>query len=190
VQRFADRLAGYLVYFAIAAAALTYALTRDARSTISVIIVAGACGIAAGTRLAILGTIGRAARQGAIVKGGRYLETLARVDTVAIDKTGTLTYGTPSVAAIEPLPGVTSREVVEAAAIAERRSEHPLARAILEQARTIGRHSPAWRDPDCRCAQARSEERRHDAARDGDSHGTAHGRPSRRGNGHSPRTGR
>ena len=65
VQRLADRLAGYLVYFALGAAVLTYLITRDLRSTISVIIVAGACGIAAGTPLAILGAIGRAARLGA-----------------------------------------------------------------------------------------------------------------------------
>jgi P-type Cu+ transporter len=57
VERLADRLAGYLVYFALGAAALTYLLTRDIRSTISVVIVAGACGIAAGTPLAILGAI-------------------------------------------------------------------------------------------------------------------------------------
>jgi Cd2+/Zn2+-exporting ATPase/Cu+-exporting ATPase len=67
VQRLADRLAGYLVYFALGAAILTYLLTRDVRSTISVVIVAGACGIAAGTPLAILGAIGRAARAGAII---------------------------------------------------------------------------------------------------------------------------
>ena len=71
VQKTADRLAGYLVYFALMSAALTYVITRDLRSTISVIIVAGACGIAGGTPLAILGAIGRAARAGAIVKGGR-----------------------------------------------------------------------------------------------------------------------
>src|SRR6266536_3014822 len=87
IQRLADRLAGYLVYFALGAAALTFIITRDARSTISVIIVAGACGVAAGTPLAILGAIGRAARQGAIVKGGLHLETLAKVDVVAMDKT-------------------------------------------------------------------------------------------------------
>jgi len=67
VQRLADRLASYLVYFALAAAALTFLLSRDIRSTISVIIVAGACGIAAGTPLAILGAIGRAARLGVAV---------------------------------------------------------------------------------------------------------------------------
>ena len=70
-EKTADRYAGYLVYFAIACAAMTR--TSHVRSTISVIIVAGACGIAAGTLLAILGAIGRAARTGAIIKGGRYL---------------------------------------------------------------------------------------------------------------------
>jgi P-type Cu+ transporter len=75
IQKTADRLAGYLVYFAVGCAGLTFLVTRDVRSTISVIIVAGACGIAAGTPLAILGAIGRAARQGAIIKGGLYLET-------------------------------------------------------------------------------------------------------------------
>ena len=72
IQKTADRLSGYLVYFALGAAVLTFVVTRDARSTISVIIVAGACGIAAGTPLAILGAVGRAARQGAIVKGGHF----------------------------------------------------------------------------------------------------------------------
>ena len=93
------------VYFALACAALTFALTRDARSTISVIIVAGACGIAAGTPLAVLGAIGRAARTGAIIKGGRYLETLWRVDVVALDKTGTVTIGAPEVSEIRPTHG-------------------------------------------------------------------------------------
>src|SRR5207245_4348239 len=60
VQRLADRMAGYLVYFALGAAVLTFLITRDIRSTISVVIIAGACGIAAGTPLAILGPIGRA----------------------------------------------------------------------------------------------------------------------------------
>ena len=106
VQQLADRLAGYLVYFALAAAAITFIITRDARSTISVIIVAGACGIAAGTPLAILGGIGRSARLGAIIKGGLYLETLGRVDTVVLDKTGTLTFGRTEVQAIVPAAGV------------------------------------------------------------------------------------
>jgi Cd2+/Zn2+-exporting ATPase/Cu+-exporting ATPase len=137
VQKTADRYAGYLVYFALACAALTFAVTRDARATISVIIVAGACGIAAGTPLAVLGAIGRAARAGAIIKGGRYLEALWTVDTVAFDKTGTLTVGAPEIRQIRPAPGVTDRAVLEAAAIAERRSEHPLATAILRAAEAV-----------------------------------------------------
>ena len=105
----ADRLAGYLVYFALGAAVITFIVTRDARSTISVIIVAGACGIAAGTPLAILGGIGRAARLGAIIKGGLYLETLGRVDTVVLDKTGTLTFGQIEVQAVIPAQGHIAR---------------------------------------------------------------------------------
>jgi cation transport ATPase len=79
IQKTADRLAGYLVYFALGAAVLTFLITHNLRSTISVIIVAGACGIAAGTPLAILGAIGRAARNGSIIKGGIYLEALGRL---------------------------------------------------------------------------------------------------------------
>lgn len=138
VQRLADRLAGYLVYFALTAAVLTFAITRDARSTIAVIIVAGACGIAAGTPLAILGGIGRSARLGAIIKGGLYLETLGRVDTVVLDKTGTLTFGRPEVTSVIPAVGASVTEVIEAAAAAEVRSEHPLGKAIVARALADG----------------------------------------------------
>src|SRR6202035_874384 len=124
IQRIADRLAGYLVYFAFAAAILTFLVTHNIRSTISVIIVAGACGIAAGTPLAILGAIGRAAQQGAIIKGGLYLEKLAEVDTILLDKTGTLTYGTPEVMEIRPANGASEGFLLESAAIAECQSEH------------------------------------------------------------------
>jgi heavy metal translocating P-type ATPase len=139
VQRLADRLAGYLVYFALGAALLTYLITHNIRSTISVIIVAGACGIAAGTPLAILGAIGRAARAGAIVKGGLYLEQLGRVDTVVLDKTGTLTFGRPEIRALHPASGIDPMVLLDAAAAAELRSEHPLGKTIVEHARVSGR---------------------------------------------------
>jgi Cd2+/Zn2+-exporting ATPase/Cu+-exporting ATPase len=139
VQRLADRMAGYLVYFALAAAVLTYVITRDIRCTISVIIVAGACGIAAGTPLAILGAIGRAARAGAIVKGGLFLEQLGQVDTVVLDKTGTLTFGRPEVHAIVAVGGLDTGEMLDAAASAELRSEHPLGKTIVAYARSLGR---------------------------------------------------
>jgi heavy metal translocating P-type ATPase len=134
IQGIADRLAGYLVYFALGAAAITFVVTHNPRSTISVIIVAGACGIAAGTPLAILGAIGRAAQQGAIIKGGLYLEKLAEVDTVLLDKTGTLTYGTPEVIGFRPQNGTTIELLMDAATVAESRSEHPIAKAILRKA--------------------------------------------------------
>jgi heavy metal translocating P-type ATPase len=139
VQRLADQLAGYLVYFALAAAALTFLLTRDIRSTISVVIVAGACGIAAGTPLAILGAIGRAARGGAIIKGGLFLEQLGKVDVVVLDKTGTLTFGQPEVRALLPCADVTLDDLLDSAAAAELRSEHPLGKTIVAYARKLNR---------------------------------------------------
>jgi Cd2+/Zn2+-exporting ATPase/Cu+-exporting ATPase len=134
IQKTADRLAGYLVYFALACAVLTFLVTRDARSTISVIVVAGACGIAAGTPLAVLGGIGRAARKGAIIRGGLYLEALSSVDTVVLDKTGTLTLGMPKIVDVRLRDGAAEKDLIRIAATAERFSEHPLARAIMARA--------------------------------------------------------
>jgi heavy metal translocating P-type ATPase len=134
IQKLADRLAGWLVYFALASALVTFAVTHNIRSTIAVIIVAGACGIAAGTPLAVLGAIGRAAQGGAIVKGGRYMEALGTIDTVVLDKTGTLTFGEPYVVSVTPWAHTDAATVVQLAAIAERPSEHPLAKAVLKEA--------------------------------------------------------
>jgi heavy metal translocating P-type ATPase len=145
IQKTADRLAGYLVYFALGAAALTFLITHNIRSTISVVIVAGACGIAAGTPLAILGAIGQAAQKGAIIKGGLYLEVLSQLDTVVLDKTGTLSRGSVDVLEILPAIGVSKENLLVAAAIAESRSEHPVGMAILNKAREL---KYAWRDPD------------------------------------------
>src|ERR1700729_657151 len=138
IQGIADRLAGYLVYFALGAAVLTFLLTHNVRSTISVVIVAGACGIAAGTPLAILGGIGRSAQLGSIIKGGLYLEALANIDTVLLDKTGTLTYGTPAVVDVHPARGVSVSSLLQASVTAESRSEHPVGKAILKKASDMG----------------------------------------------------
>jgi heavy metal translocating P-type ATPase len=134
VQKIADQLSGYLVYSALGGALITLVVTHNVRSTIAVIIVAGACGIAAGTPLAILGAIGRCARAGVMVKGGLYLEQLAKVDTVVLDKTGTLTFGMPKVLAVRPAPATSDMDLIRLAAIAERDSEHPVARAIVDYA--------------------------------------------------------
>ena len=135
VERIADRLAAGLVYFAFGAAVLTLIVTRNITSTIAVIIVAGACGVAAGTPLAILAGIGSAARRGIITKGGLYLEQLSRIDTVVLDKTGTLTLGIPEVTAVRGLDDATEDDVLQTAAIAEQHSEHPLGEAIVRRAR-------------------------------------------------------
>ena len=137
IQRIADRLAGYLVYFALGCALLTFILTRDARSTISVIIVAGACGIAAGTPLALLGGIGLAARNGVIIKGGKYLEAMWAARRVVLDKTGTLTFGKPEVVSIDPVKGKSVENLMEVAAAGERLSEHPVGKAIMAKAATM-----------------------------------------------------
>ncbi len=138
VQKLADRLSGYLVYFSFVAAFVTFLVTYDIRATISVIIVAGACGIAAGTPLAILGGIGQSAQLGAIIKGGIHLESLGRVDTVVVDKTGTLTLGEPRVQELHTAEGVREDVLLSAAACAEIRSEHPLAKAVITYIRQRG----------------------------------------------------
>ena len=135
VQRLADRLAARIVYLALAAALVTFLVTRDVRATISVIIVAGACGVAAGTPLAVLAAIARAARCGAFVKDGTHLEQLSAVDTVVVDKTGTLTVGEPQVVSVLPTEAAASEgEVLALAAAAEWNSEHPIGRAIYAEA--------------------------------------------------------
>lgn len=137
IQKLSDRMAGQLVYFALICAAFTFMVTGDLRATISVILVTGACGLAAGTPLAILGAIGRAAQNGTIIKGGLYLEQLAAVDTIIFDKTGTLTTGSPQVISVQPQPCTTAEELLSAAATAELVSEHPLGKAIMRKAREL-----------------------------------------------------
>ncbi len=87
IQKIPDRLAGYLMYRAMAAAVVTFLVTHDLRATIAVIIVAGACGVAAGKPLAMVEAIGRAARFGCVIKGGIRLEALWSIDPVVLDKT-------------------------------------------------------------------------------------------------------
>ncbi len=142
IQKTADKLAARLVYFAFAGAIITFLFTQNIYSTISALIVAGACGVAAGTPLAILAGIGRTAKEGIIVKGGVYLEQLGKVNTIVLDKTGTLTLGIPKVVNIKSFlqkdgsqNSYDEDEILKIAATAEQHSEHPLANAILTRAR-------------------------------------------------------
>jgi len=138
IQKISDRLATWLVEFAIGFSLITFLLTRNLTSTLSVIVVAGACGVAAGTPLAIVAIMGKAAKKGAIVKGGAYVEEMSKIDTVVIDKTGTLTLGEPVVTDIIAFDGYTQQKVLQYAAVAERHSNHPLARAITGKAAELG----------------------------------------------------
>jgi Cd2+/Zn2+-exporting ATPase len=90
----------------------------------------------------VVAAIGNAARQGILIKGGAYLEQMGRLKTLLMDKTGTLTYGRPKVVGIHGLDGLNEKEILYWAAIAEKRSEHPLARAIQEKAEEMGLHIP------------------------------------------------
>jgi len=135
IQRISDKLATWVVGFTIAFAVITFVVTRNLISTISVIVVAGACGVAAGTPLAIVAAMGGLARQGVIVKGGTYVQEMSKIDTVVIDKTGTLTLGEPDVTDIVPLEACDARQLLTYAAAAEKFSKHPLAKAILSKAK-------------------------------------------------------
>lgn len=133
IEKMADKLAARLVYFAFGGAVLTFLITRNLTATIAALIVAGACGVAAGTPLAILAGIGRCAREGIIVKGGIYLEQLAGIDAIVLDKTGTLTLGTPRVKEVFSLNGISKQDILHILATGEQHSEHPLAQAILNE---------------------------------------------------------
>jgi Cd2+/Zn2+-exporting ATPase/Cu+-exporting ATPase len=135
VQRFADRFTAYYIPVVVAAAVLTYALGRNPSAAVAVVLVACSCAIAMATPTVVLAAVGRAARQGLIVKGGRALEALGRVDTLVMDKTGTVTLGVPRVTEVEPLDGDPEDAVLARAAAVERYSEHPVASAVLAEAR-------------------------------------------------------
>lgn len=130
VQRAADRFAGYYLPVVATIGALTLLVRRDPLAAAAVLVVACSCSFALATPIAMLASIGAGARRGLLIKGGRYLESLARADVVLIDKTGTLTLGRPQITDIIPLNGASPHEVLALAAAAERYSEHPLAEAV------------------------------------------------------------
>lgn len=135
VQRFADRFAGYYTPFILIMAALAWAVTGETLNAVAVLVVSCACAITLATPVVVLASVGAAARQGLLIKGGLALEQLARVDTLVMDKTGTLTFGVPTVTDVVALDGIADADLLRAVAAVEARSEHPLARAITRAAR-------------------------------------------------------
>jgi Cd2+/Zn2+-exporting ATPase len=146
-QRFTDWFgerytAGVLTVAALAAVfpwiALGEPFDASFYRAMTLLVVASPCAVVISIPAAILSAIARGAARGILVKGGASLERAATIQAVAFDKTGTLTVGRPRVAAVIPAPGVPEAHLLQIAASAESRSEHPLARAIVDHARAAG----------------------------------------------------
>jgi len=148
VQRLADQVAGYFVPAVVFIAALTFGVWAVAGpqprmahallNAVAVLIIACPCALGLATPMAIMVGTGRGATAGILVKNAEALEMLEKVDTVVVDKTGTLTEGRPKVVAVIAAPGFDEAAVMRIAATLERASEHPLAAAILARAKERG----------------------------------------------------
>ncbi len=150
MQRLADKVAGYFVPGVVAAAILAFIgwalfgpeprFAHALLAAVSVLIIACPCALGLATPMSIMVAVGRGATAGVLVRNAEALETLARVDTLVLDKTGTLTEGKPRVTTILPLvdSGLSKDGLLSIAASVERASEHPLARAIVEAAKEKG----------------------------------------------------
>ncbi|MBQ5973718.1 MAG: cation-translocating P-type ATPase, partial [Oscillospiraceae bacterium] len=138
VQRIADRWASWLVPAALLIAVAAALVTRDVVRGVTVMVVFCPCALVLATPTAVMAAIGQAAKNGVVVKSGAALEKLGKIRTVAFDKTGTLTGGRLTVSDVLPAEGVGEDELLALAASAERRSEHPLGKAIVEAAREKG----------------------------------------------------
>jgi Cu+-exporting ATPase len=148
IQRLADQVAGWFVPAVIVAAVLAFAawatfgpeprFSFGLVAAVTVLIIACPCALGLATPMSIMVGIGRGAHAGILIRDAQALEQLESIDTLVIDKTGTLTEGRPKVVAVIPAAGVDENELLRLAASVERGSEHPLARAILDAARERG----------------------------------------------------
>ena len=145
VARLADVVSGYFTVGVLGVAVVTFAawlffapFAAAMVNAVAVLIIACPCALGLATPVAIMVGTGRGAEHGILIKGGEALEMAHRINTVLLDKTGTVTRGTPEVTGVTPGEGFTGEEVLSLAAAAERYSEHPLAKAIVEAARARG----------------------------------------------------
>ncbi len=135
VQKLADKVAAWLIPIVFAFLAVVYFVTRDVRTIVTLMIFTSPAELGLATPLVMIAAIARAARSGILVKGGLYLESLAKVDVMVFDKTGTLTANKPEVVRVESRnPGFPEIELIRLAAAADRRSAHPLAKAVVAYA--------------------------------------------------------
>lgn len=135
VQKLADRVSAWLIPVVFVFLFGVWLVTRDLRMIITLLIFTSPAELGLATPLVVIAAIARAARSGILLKGGIYLEELAKVDVIAFDKTGTLTLGRPEVIRIDRFdPGTSEADLLRLAAGAERRSSHPLAKAVVMRA--------------------------------------------------------
>ncbi len=146
VVRLADRWARGIVPAALLAAVAVGLGTGNLLQAVTVLVVFCPCALVVATPAAVAAAIGNATRHGALIRRGDALERLATVTAIAFDKTGTLTRGEPTVTALRPAPGVAPERLLAVAAALERRSEHPLARAIVAKAEAEGLTLPEVSD--------------------------------------------
>lgn len=132
--RLIDRYATWFTPTILLCAGMTWLLTGDVGRAVTVLIVGCPCALILAAPTAVVAAIGRAARSGILVKGGRFLEEAGRANVVLFDKTGTLTRGEPRINGIVPAEGVEKTHVLACAACVEQDSTHPLARAVLKAA--------------------------------------------------------
>ena len=139
VQRLADKVAAWLIPLVFVFLIIVYLVTRDVRMVVTLLIFTSPAELGLATPLVMIAAIARAARSGILIKGGIYLETLAKVDVVVFDKTGTLTANRPEVAEVAPgNPAFDQHAILRLAAAADRRSAHPLAKAVVAAAAQRG----------------------------------------------------
>ncbi len=132
VQKLADRVASWLIPVVFIFLFVVYFVTHDVRKIVTLLIFTSPAELGLATPLVMIAAIARAARNGVLVKGGLYLESLAKVNLLVFDKTGTLTAGRPEVVRVRSLePSLTEDRISALAAAADRRSGHPLAQAVV-----------------------------------------------------------
>ncbi|MBR6259428.1 MAG: cation-translocating P-type ATPase, partial [Oscillospiraceae bacterium] len=137
-QRIADKWASWLVPVALGIAALTWLITGNIIRAVTVLVVFCPCALVLSTPTAIMAAVGKAAKNGVIIKSGEALEAMGSVQTMAFDKTGTLTLGKLAVSGVYAFGGMDERTLVSVAASAESKSEHPLGKAIVAHAKGMG----------------------------------------------------
>lgn len=138
IERILNRYAKFYTPAALLLGALIWWWSGDILRAITILIVFCPCVMVLATPTALVASIGNAALRGSLVKKGATIEALAKVNAVAFDKTGTLTEGRPKLTTVVPLNGMDEQDLLRVAAIAEKFSEHPLGRAIVEAAATRG----------------------------------------------------